>query len=198
MRKFLSAAAFLAICALSFIPTGAQSAPIFEQISPDPTVYTLGNGLDFTVYSLSGVGDVTAKVQYVPPVGGGGSGCDAGGFAGFVAGSIALISRGTCAFVLKMENAQAAGAAGVLIANNVAGGAPGMGGVPSVPLTIPVFSTSLEIGQDFLAKLDGGSVTVRMSVDAVPGPVVGAGLPGLILAFGGLLAWRRRNQAATA
>lgn len=43
----------------------------------------------------------------------------------------------------------------------------------------------------------GGQIgVVDVSINAVPGPVVGAGLPGLLMALGGLIAWRRRRVAA--
>jgi hypothetical protein len=55
---------------------------------------------------------------------------------GFTAGNIALIDRGICAFVAKAQNAEAAGASAVIIADNVAGATPpGLGGSGEVGIT---------------------------------------------------------------
>lgn len=73
-------------------------------------------------------------------------GCTAIANAAAVAGKIALVRRGTCGFVVKAKNAQDAGAAAVIIANNApATGPMGMGGVdPTV--TIPAISIGTAAG----------------------------------------------------
>jgi hypothetical protein len=166
--------------------------PVFERISPLPITYTLG--VDFTVIALSAPGDVTAPVVAIPDQGLT-SGCEATDFTGFSAGSIALIARGTCQFRDKIENAALAGAVAALISNNVAG----LGNFTAIdPTAIPALFTTMAIGDDFRNLLAGNEVIARIGVP-VPGPIAGAGLPGLILASGGLLGWwRRRRKIAAA
>ncbi|MEP6968605.1 MAG: PA domain-containing protein, partial [Pseudomonadota bacterium] len=82
--------------------------------------YRLGE--DWYVARLSGHGAVTAPVRPVGQVATGagetpGGGCAPADFAGFPSGDIALIQRGGCELDAKAANAQAAGAAGVIIFN---------------------------------------------------------------------------------
>lgn len=80
---------------------------------------------------------------------------------GALAGNIALINRGTCTFVAKCAAAQAAGAIGVLIANNVSPGPAPMGGTdPSI--TIPCMGLTLADGTAIQNELLNGPVNVTM------------------------------------
>jgi hypothetical protein len=93
-----------------------------------------------------------------------------------VAGRIALIDRGTCAFTVKVKNAQDAGAAAVLIANNASTGLPGMGGAdPSI--VIPSFGISQASGAALRAA--GSDVYVELSRNPNNRAGTTAGLPRL-------------------
>lgn len=76
---------------------------------------------EFLLMSYSGSGSVSSAVSPVDLELGAGnnssSGCEAEDFHSFEAGTIALLQRGTCSFQQKVENAQAAGAAGVILFN---------------------------------------------------------------------------------
>ena len=81
-----------------------------------------------------------------------------------VAGKIALVDRGSCTFVSKAKNLQAAGAIAAVIANNVAGSPPpGLGGADPT-ITIPVVSVTLPDGNTIKAQLAAG-VTATLGVD---------------------------------
>lgn len=98
-------------------------------------------------------------------------GCSPFTNAAEVAGNIAIVDRGTCGFVVKVANAQAAGAIGVIVANNAAGPAPGLGGGdPSIH--IPTIS---------LSNVDGAALKAASGVVAAIEPT-GTGLQGADLA----------------
>ena len=91
--------------------------------------------------------------------------------AAALAGRIALLDRGTCTSTQKVLNAQAAGAIGVLLANNVAGTPPTVNGVaPSV--TIPVVGISMEDAEMIRIGLLLGGEHVTMALD--PAHLAGA------------------------
>jgi Zn-dependent metalloprotease len=83
--------------------------------------------------------------------------------AGALAGKIALLDRGTCAFTLKVKNAQLNGAIAVVVADNVAGPVAGMAGVDPT-ITIPSLRITLAHGNLLKGALPGGPVNVTLHV----------------------------------
>lgn len=155
-----------------------------EQLTPVQAEYPTG------AFSGSGAGDVTAPVvavdiNLVPPRAST-SGCEESDFAGFPAGSIALVQRGTCNFGDKAYFAEQAGAVGVIIFNQ--GNTPDREGLvvadassrtDGTPVThgIPVVGASFDQG----VALSQPNSTARVFVpepDPRPQKNVIAELPG--------------------
>jgi Zn-dependent M28 family amino/carboxypeptidase len=137
------------------------SPTILEQMTPPPA-----GPIANTIFSYSGSGDVTASVTALPaPPADASPGCDAADFAGFPAGNIALISRGACTFALKATNAYNAGAVGVVIYNNAAGGLNGTLGADFI-LDIGVTSVIQGVGQQLAATSGLG---LRLKTDTFRG-----------------------------
>ena len=87
-------------------------------------------------------------------------GCSAITNAGAVAGKIAIIDRGTCGFVVKVKNAQNAGAIGVIIANLSTSAFGNMGGTDAT-ITIPAVEVTFATGGSIKANL-ASPVNVHM------------------------------------
>lgn len=140
------------------------SPSILEQVAPPPA-----GPIENSIMSYSGSGDVTASVS-VPS--GDFRGCSASDFAGFPAGNIALISRGTpagfpvaCTFALKATNAYAAGASGVVIYNNAAGPLNGTLG-NTFTLDLPVVGVTQATGQQLAAT---SGLVLRIKTETLRG-----------------------------
>jgi hypothetical protein len=103
-----------------------------------------------------------------------------------VNGRIALIDRGTCGFNVKVGNAQAAGAIGVIIADNVAGSPPpGLGGTDPT-ITIPSVRITQADGATFKTALRTRSRLhsgVFVNMDLNPAVFSGADPSGRALLF---------------
>lgn len=78
-----------------------------------------------------------------------------------IAGKIALIDRGTCNFINKVNFAQNAGAVGVIIVNNTGGSPPNMPG-SGFTITIPCLMVSQSDGNALKSALLGGPVSLTM------------------------------------
>ena len=141
------------------------------RVSPNPKSFV--NGTDFLRNTFdSGSPEGTATGRLVPvdlvinpagPANSSSSGCEPGDFAGFPAGGVALVQRGTCGFNIKVLNAQAAGAAAVVVMNE---GQPGRTGLinmigDATGLRIPAVFTTFEAGVD-LNSTPGATVTVTV------------------------------------
>lgn len=84
---------------------------------------------------------------------------------GDVAGRIAMVDRGDCTFIEKVEAMEALGAVAVIVVNNVPGPPIGMGGTGGIGITIPSVMIAQEDGALIKAALLNGAVIVRLQGD---------------------------------
>ena len=140
----------------------------FSQEAPKQVEYVSEENFNTMSYSPSG--NVKALVQAVDLDLGEGnsstSGCEIEDFEGFPTGYIAVVQRGACSFRQKAENAEAAGAAGVVVFNQ--GNDEGRkelfnGTLGKGPLNIPVFS----VGYDLGVELATAGTILNMTADTL-------------------------------
>jgi hypothetical protein len=153
-------------------PAVRQQAPLFLGARPSLIVtapasiagsYFVGTAAFGPPLTTGGVeGDVVLADDGVAP---GSDVCSALVNGGAMAGRIAFIDRGTCAFTSKVVAAQNAGAIGVIIADNVAGSIPpGLGGTDG-SIVIPTVSVTQSDGNLIRAQLATG-VHARLVLDS--------------------------------
>jgi hypothetical protein len=151
----------------TFLYTAFVGTPALSETGPTPRDFQLVN--DWNPGTSNGTADADVEPAgglVIPPTpeSSSTSGCTSADFSSFTAGHIALIQRGGCNFGVKVLNAKAAGATGVVIFNE---GNPGRTSVingslldadnnPFVP-DIPVAFTSFDTGTALLDEYNAGT-----------------------------------------
>jgi len=146
--------------------TASFAQIIFQVTNPAPLAanYALTwadpAGGDWTTPDLNDpTNSVTADLQFVTAPGGDTLAC-APLTPGSLTGKIAVLYRGACQFGSKALAAQNAGAAAVIIINNVGGGAVGMaGGADGLSVTVPLIMISDIDGAILRDAIVAGTVT---------------------------------------
>src|SRR5436190_3664913 len=159
--------------------------PTFSEVSPSAHNYQVVSdwypgkvNTGFATGDIQPAGGIVLPPTQTPSSS---SGCAATDFNGFVPGRIALIQRGGCFYGIKVLNAQAAGAAGVIIFNEGNPGrtdaTPGVffdpAGNEFIP-TIPVAFASFAVGSDLYNQYQ------QAVHDAAPLPVVSLSISAII------------------
>ena len=150
----------------------------FQQTAPTPTDYV--DGEDYDLMEYSGSGDVTASVVNVDlnltPPRASTSGCEVSDFRNLdgtskVTGAIALVQRGTCAFGVKVANAEAAGAVGAVVMNQGNGDPVAnadryelFAGTLGAPVGIPAVAVSYFQGEEFATT---AGLQLRIQADTI-------------------------------
>jgi peptidase M28-like protein/PA domain-containing protein len=160
--------------------------PAFREVSPTAHDYAIVDEWN----AGQAIGAATAAIQpaggfVLPPTqtSSSTSGCTAADFTGFVSGRIALIQRGGCNYGVKVQNAQAAGALGVIIFNE---GNPGRTGViagslvdaagnrivPTIPVAFTSFATGIHLLDEYQGAVRAGTAlpVVKLDTQAIVDP----------------------------
>ncbi|HEX5541414.1 MAG TPA: M28 family metallopeptidase [Micromonospora sp.] len=135
------------------------SPSVLQQVSPEPA-----GDVTHSLASYSGSGDVTEPAS-LPT--GRPTGCTTEDFGAANVGTVVIIIRGDCTFGEKASAAADAGAAAVIIYNNVEGVLNAtLGG--DFTKDISAVTVTLEVGQELVAQVPAG-LTLRMKTETFRG-----------------------------
>jgi hypothetical protein len=144
-----------------WLPPGSY----FVTVNSGPIAGDYPAGIAFFGPQLSEIGPVTGDVELVNDATGAVTdACEP--LVGFTPGRIALMDRGTCGFIVKVKNAQNAGAIGAIVANNLPTGLLNMSGFDPT-ITIPSLFVTLDNGNLFKANLPFNA-TLRFEGEVLP------------------------------